>query len=253
MPLFNAGRVVKHLLSMSPEDKTKKAQSDAVIKEEIENVMNDTRFLLNRQPRESAIKYILWQGLLNQFGLFGTKRQTKRTFGKEKNIYYDQEYKHGDLISVDFGTSNLDKEFSFTHTAIVLKAYTDFIIVIPTTSRKDGRLENKPDDEQDDTLLLTKNDFDELASESYIMIYQMRSISKNRIQGRIGTINGTSLMYEIDKKISKNFSQSVYLDYLLTHDKLDEITNQYVEIHQKYIDSQNYINELKSQLDNKSI
>jgi len=59
---------------------------------------------------------------------------------KNKNInYYDDNYKHGDLISVDFGTSNLDKEFSFTHTAIVLKSYTDYIVVIPTTSCKDGR------------------------------------------------------------------------------------------------------------------
>lgn len=233
---------------MKPEDKNKKAQSDSVIKEEIEHVMNDTKFLLKRQPRESAIKYILWQGLLNQYGLFGTKRQDKRTFGKNKNTYYDQEYNHGDLISIDFGTSNLDKEFSFTHTAIVLKAYTDFIVVIPTTSCKEGRLENKPEDEQEDTLLLTNKDFDDLAAESYIMVYQTKSVSKNRIQGRIGTINGTSLMNKIDEKISEIFSDSLYANYISINNELNEMTNQYKNICDKLDEANNRIRELEEKL-----
>lgn len=248
MPLFNANRIVNHLRSMKPEDKNKKAQSDSVIKEEIEHVMNDTKFLLKRQPRESAIKYILWQGLLNQYGLFGTKRQDQRTFGKNKNSYYDQEYNHGDLISIDFGTSNLDKEFSFTHTAIVLKAYTDFIVVIPTTSCKEGRLENKPEDEQEDTLLLTNKDFSNLSAESYIMIYQTKSVSKNRIQGRIGTINGTSLMNKIDEKISEIFSDSLYANYISINNELNEMTNQYKNICDKLDEANDRIRELEEKL-----
>ena len=248
MPSFNANRIVNHLRSMKPEDKNKKAQSDNIIKEEIANVMDDTKFLLKRQPRESAIKYILWQGLLNQYGLFGTKRQDKRVIGKNKSNYYDQEYNHGDLISVDFGTSNLDKEFSFTHTAIVLKAYTDFIVVIPTTSCKDGRLEHKPEDEQEDTLLLTNKDFSNLAAESYIMIYQTKSVSKNRIQGRIGTINGTLLMDKIDEKISEIFSDSFYAKYISVNNELDEITKQYNNVCDKLDKANNYIMELEEKL-----
>lgn len=248
MSLFNANKIVNHLRSMKPEDKNKKAQSDSIIKEEIEHVMNDTKFLLKRQPRESAIKYILWQGLLNQYGLFGTKRQDKRVIGKNKNIYYDQKYDHGDLISVDFGTSNLDKEFSFTHTAIVLKAYTDFIVVIPTTSCKDGRLEHKPEDEQKDTLLLTNKDFSNLASESYIMIYQIKSVSKNRIQGRIGTINGTLLMNKIDEKISEIFSDSFYVNYISTNNELDEMTKKYNNVCNKLDEANDRIRKLEEKL-----
>lgn len=120
--------------------------------------MEDTKIALYNQNREYAVKYVLWQGLLNQYGIFGRKRNSKRAFGVNKEInYYDETFEHGDLVSIDFGTSNIDKEFSFTHTAIVIKSYTDFIVVVPTTSCKDGRLETKPKDEQDDTLVITSS------------------------------------------------------------------------------------------------
>jgi len=83
MPKFSAVRIINALNSMSKEDKSKKAQSNTIIKEEINNVMEDTKISLYNQDREYAVKYALWQGLLNQYGLFGTRRSTKRLFGKK--------------------------------------------------------------------------------------------------------------------------------------------------------------------------
>lgn len=243
MPKFSAGRIINALNSMSDTDKSKKAQSNTIIKEEIDNVMEDTKISLYNQDREHAVKYALWQGLLNQYGLFGTRRSTKRLFGKNKDInYYDDNYEHGDLISIDFGTSNLDKEFSFTHTAIVLKSYTDYIVVIPTTSCKDGRLETKPQDEQDDTLIITSNDFANIESDSYIMLYQVRSVSKNRIQKKIGTIKGKELLDKIDCKVAQIFANSFYDELDVFKQELCKTKSENEELH---IEVQELRNELE--------
>lgn len=249
MPKFSAGRIISALNSMSDTDKSKKAQSNTVIKEEIDNVMEDTKISLYNQDREYAVKYALWQGLLNQYGLFGTRRSTKRLFGKNKDInYYDDNYKHGDLISIDFGTSNLDKEFSFTHTAIVLKSYTDYIVVIPTTSCKDGRLETKPQDEQDDTLIITSNDFENIESDSYIMLYQIRSVSKNRIQKKIGTINGKELLSKIDYKIAQIFANSFYDEFDVFKQELCKTKSENEELHMEVQELRNELEKYKNVL-----
>lgn len=227
MAKFNVSRLLAEFNKMSKEDKKKKAHSNVVIHDEIENVMEDTKISLYNQPREYAVKYALWQGLLNQYGIFGTHRSSKRLFGKEKDInYYDENYKHGDLISIDFGMSNLDKEFSYTHTAIVLKSYTDYVVVIPTTSCKEGRLETKPQDEQDDTLIITYNDFSNIESDSYIMIYQVRSVSKNRIQKKIGSIGGTTLLENIDNKILEIFANSSYIKLQECYIEIDKMKSE---------------------------
>lgn len=249
MPKFSAVRIINALNSMSKEDKSKKAQSNTIIKEEINNVMEDTKISLYNQDREYAVKYALWQGLLNQYGLFGTRRSTKRLFGKNKNInYYDDNYKHGDLISVDFGTSNLDKEFSFTHTAIVLKSYTDYIVVIPTTSCKDGRLETKPQDEQDDTLIITSKDFPDIESDSYVMLYQIRSVSKNRIQKKIGTISGKELLVKIDYKIDQIFANSLYEKFDILKQELHKKMSENEELHIEIQQLQNELEKCKNML-----
>lgn len=204
---FNANRLIQLLSSMSEEDKSKKAQTNNIIKEELEKVFGETRFAVQRRNREEAIKFALWQGLLNQYGIFGSKRDL------HKNSLYDNTYVHGDLISIDFGTSNIGAEFSYTHTAIVLKSYTDYVVVLPITSIKEGRLENKPQDEQDDTMMITDVDFADIESDSYIMLYQIRSVSKNRIQKIIGTISGSNLLKEIDHKLMDMYIPYIKADY----------------------------------------
>lgn len=242
MEHFNARKLIKILIESSPEDKKKKAYTSLEIKEEIKKICNDTKISLYHQTREDAIKYALWQGLLNQYGIFGTKRNL------HKNSLYDLNFKHGDLISIDFGTSNVGKEFSYTHTAIVLKSYTDFIVVIPTTSYKEGRLEHKPKDEQDDTLNLTPEYFKDLESESYIMLYQIRSVSKNRIQKKIGSIADTELMKTIDYRILKFFAEKANSDFEFLKESYSilEMKNKKLENENKLMEK--HIKELENRL-----
>ena len=217
MPKFKASSVISMLKRFTDEEKNKKSQSCLELKDEIKNVLDDTKIILYRQSREDAIKYILWQGLLNKYGIFGSNRRQHRLFGQNKIDYYSQEYQHGDIVSIDFGTSNIGNEFSFTHTALVLHEFTDFLIVIPITTAKDGRLEKKPLDEQESTFVIRKNDFSFIESDSYVLIYQLKSISKNRITKRIGNISGSKFLCDIDSEVfnilldplSKKFSEEI--------------------------------------------
>lgn len=241
---FNANHAIKILNSLSDEDKVKKVSSNQEIKDEIKKLCNDIKLMLYHQNREDALKYALWQGLLNQYGIFGTKRNLHR---KE---LYTGDFNHGDLISIDFGTSNIGSEFSYTHTAIVLKNYTDFIVVIPITSCKDGRLEHKPIDEQEDTLVLTNKDFKDLDSESYVMLYQIRSVSKNRIQKVIGSIANTDLMSKIDYKLAEIFAEKEYKDFLGMKKMLENISEISTKLNEKYDKLDLYIKELEKTLRN---
>ena len=45
------------------------------------------------------------------------------------------------------------------------------------------------------------------------MLYQIRSVSKNRIQKKIGTINGKELLSKIDYKIAQIFADSFYDEF----------------------------------------
>lgn len=94
---------------------------------------------------------------------------------------------------------------------------SDFLIVIPITTAKDGRLEKKPLDEQESTFVIRKNDFSFIESDSYVLIYQLKSISKNRITKRIGNISGSKFLCDIDSEVfnilleplSKKFSEEI--------------------------------------------
>lgn len=240
MANFKALEMIQYLKELSDIDKTKKAQSSNEIKEEIKNVLEDTKVLLYRQTREDAIKYVLWQGLLNQYGIFGTKRSYKREFGKEKICYYNQSYLHGDLVSIDFGTSNVGSEFSFTHTALVMHDYTDYLIVIPITSCKEGRLENKPNDEQLSTIIIEKDKFKFIESDSYILLYQIRSICKNRITKRIGSIANSEILELIDYKIFELLLNPIFKIY----------NNEVTTLYEKLSEREKTITELSEKLNN---
>lgn len=100
---------------------------------------------------------------------------------------------------------------------------TDYIVVLPTTSCKEGRLENRPQDERDDTMIITSTDFEDIESDSYIMLYQIRSVSKNRIQKVIGTISNTQLMKQIDDKVNAIFSPIAYYNFYSLKEQYDDL------------------------------
>jgi mRNA-degrading endonuclease toxin of MazEF toxin-antitoxin module len=185
-------------------DKKQKASTSLIVCSELNNLFNDMKIMLLNQNIEDSIKYILWQGLLNRYGIFGYQRNNIRKFGKEQDITYsDKTYECGDLLSIDFGTSNFGNEFSFTHSAYVVSDFTDYIIVVPITSCGEGRLESKPLDGQEATILLSKEEFKVLANDSYALTYQIRSVTKSRITKYIGNIDCPKLAEKIFSNIFK--------------------------------------------------
>lgn len=86
MPKFKASSVISMLKRFTDEEKNKKTQSCPELKNEIKNVLDDTKIILYKQSREDAIKYILWQGLLNRYGIFGATEDNTAYLVKIKQI-----------------------------------------------------------------------------------------------------------------------------------------------------------------------
>ena len=201
MAKFNANNLIS-ILNDNAISKSQKAKNINTINAEMSNLFDDIKAIIDNQSVEDTIKYLLWQGLLNNYGIFGYKRNEIRTFGKYKKSYSDKSYNRGDLLSIDFGTSNIGKEFSYTHTGIVIGDYSNYVIIIPITTCEEGRLDNKSSDELQSTMIIYKKDCPILVSDSFVLLYQIKSVSKNRITKNIGNISNTPIMNEIDTNLA---------------------------------------------------
>lgn len=195
----------------------KKAKDVDELMVEINKVPFNIKRWLSNLDVEQSIKKILWEGILNQYGTFGTKSgQVKKYKNKKKGIEYDfnQQFTKGKLLSIDFGTSNIDRELSLTHTGIVLADYTGMVIVVPMTSQTSIEYDNLAPDIQNDVIPIYKKDYSQIENDSYILMHQMRVISKNRItkKGIIGSLAGTEVMKNIELKIIKILAYSYYLE-----------------------------------------
>lgn len=106
------------LLKEADSDK-KAAGSNKLVIDELKNILNDTINIVKNITIEQAIKTILWQGILNEYGIYGRKTNEPRKFfkfnarikKKEEYIFYHESFSRGTMLSVDFGTSNIGREF----------------------------------------------------------------------------------------------------------------------------------------------
>ena len=189
---------VEHVLNILSDeniDKSKQAITQPLLLSEVKNVFKDTENILRNKTIEEVCKYILWHGLLNMFGIFGLHKNDIRKF--QGKTYFDKTFVKGDLLSVDFGTSNFGLEFSYTHTGIVIADFIGFVIIIPITSVTDGKSEKWPEEIQKLCTVIHHDDYPIIENDSYVLYHQTRSVSKNRITKYIGTIKDTDLMTSI--------------------------------------------------------
>ncbi|MFO1442793.1 type II toxin-antitoxin system PemK/MazF family toxin [Bacillus sp. Bva_UNVM-123] len=185
---------------------------------EIDKVTSNLNHWLKNLEAEKAIKKILWEGILKQYGTYGTKSGQVKSFkkkNKNKEIVefdFNEQFSKGKLLSIDFGTSNIDRELSLTHTGIVLADYTGFVLVVPITSQSSLEFENLAPDIQKDIIPIYKMDYNQIENNSYILIHQMRVVSKNRItkKGIIGSLAGTEIMKVIEDKLIKIIAFDYY-------------------------------------------
>lgn len=177
---------------------TPKYIQDTIL-QETNNVFEDCKSVLTNRTVEETCKYILWQGILNDYGVFGHNREIGRKLNDV--VYYNQSFKYGDMLSIDFGTTNIGSEFAFTHTGLVLKDFGSFIIVIPVTSQKDVDPKWLTDDLKKFTPPILRKDCRLIRDDSYALFHQIKSVSKNRITKNIGNISECSIMKEIEELV----------------------------------------------------
>jgi len=190
---------------------TRLAKSNKVILSELAKLSKATEENIKNMTIEQSIKTILWQGILNKYGVFSPKKEELRRFVKKgvPKIYYRQQYQKGQLLSIDYGTSNIGKEFCLTHTSIVLYDFPGFVVVIPLTSQKDKQLNNLPQEIRDVIIPIYKTDYSILENDSYILVHQIKSVSKNRITKEIGSLTKTEIMNDIENTIYNIFSSYI--------------------------------------------
>jgi mRNA-degrading endonuclease toxin of MazEF toxin-antitoxin module len=187
-------------LLKAPELDGRKAKEIPAVVTQLNNLLADTKSLLMEQDAKDVIKNILWGGLLNRYGTLGFERERVRTFRAGTERFADRDYASGDLLSIDFGTNNMGYEFAYTHTGLVLNNFTSSVIAIPITSYEEGRLESKPQDIRESMMMLPKKRYPLLNNDSFLLMHEMRSVSKNRITKYIGNVNDVKLIQNIFAK-----------------------------------------------------
>lgn len=203
--MFSANRIIGIL--KNPKLKSLKANTIPAIKQELSNVFEDSKNIILNRTVEESCKYVLWQGILNDYGIFGCNRDDGRIL--HEIVYYNQSYKYGDLLSIDFGTTNIGSEFAFTHTGLVLKDFGCFVIVIPITSYKDTDPDWLTDDLKKIMPSILKKDCPIIRDDSYVLLHQIKSVSKNRITKKIGNMSEYEIMKEIEGMVSKQLAPNI--------------------------------------------
>lgn len=199
----------------------------------------ETENILHKQNIKNELEFILWNDLWNNYGIYGDKRDNSR------NNSANSLFGKGRLLYLDYGQHNIGVEFSFSHMGIVLKDFKSLIVVVPVTSDK-GQIYS--DEIENSIIRVKKKDYKQFNENSIILIHQVQSLSKNRINRYLGqSINKTPLMAEIEEKLSAVCSPYVFGNKSKQIKNLESIIDnqkQRIEYLEKITEEQN-LNELK--------
>jgi mRNA-degrading endonuclease toxin of MazEF toxin-antitoxin module len=212
------------------------ASTNSIVLSELNKLLTLTGNNIKQMNIEQAIKTILWQGVLNEYGVFSPKKECPKKFYKKQNgknveqIFYNRKYEKGALLSVDFGTSNIGREFSLTHTSVVIHDLPGFIIVIPLTSQKDKQLDNLPKEIKEIIIPVYKKDYPVLENDSFILTHQIKSVSKNRITKEIGTFSKNKVLNTIEDMIYNRFSSYIKK---CNDDEINRLNNEILQLKNK--------------------
>lgn len=169
--------IIKLIKRNDTKFKNIKFMQDEKLKKEFFTSLKNYEFELTEQ---SAYEIVLWIES-NEKHLSATKQNN---FTK---------YSLGEIILVDLGWSNYNREFAYIHPAIVIKETATKIFILPCTSglpRKDKNGKIYPEFE-----VGTPNDG--FQKNTVVMLYEAKYIDKNRVISRLG-------------KTSKDFFDRIY-------------------------------------------
>lgn len=116
------------------------------------------------------------------------------------------DYQIGEILLVDLGWNNYDREFAYIHPAVVIKSTFEKIFIIPCTSgepRRDKLGNVYPE------FMVGKNE-DGFAKASVLMLYEAKYIDKNRVISKLGKV--TNEFYDIvyNKLFEQLFESKYY-------------------------------------------
>lgn len=221
--------VLINILTNQSINKEEKAYKNVALIRELDNCFLDTKGVVKNLNIEQAIKFTLWNGLLNQYGVFGGKREQNREFkitvngNKEVRTYNDERFNRGKVLSIDFGVSNIGRELSFTHSGIVIADYVGVVVVVPITSQKEFGLNKLSPDIQQVIIPIYNKDYPQIQEDSYILMHQIRAVSKNRITKVVASLSKMPIMQEIEEKILDVHSPYINKVY---KDRISELENE---------------------------
>jgi len=156
---------------------------DEQLKKEFFTSLKNYEFKLNEQ---SAYEIALW-----------IESNEKHLSASQQNNF--TKYSLGEILLVDLGWNNYDREFAYIHPAIVIKETATKIFIVPCSSgapRKDKNGNIYPEFE-----VGTVNDG--FQRDTVVMLYEAKYIDKNRVISRLGK---TSNLF-FDKIYNKLFEQ----------------------------------------------
>ena len=172
----------KNIINLIKRNDTKfkniKFMEDEKLKKEFFTSLKNYEVKLIKQ---SAYEIALW-----------IESNEKHLAASQKNNF--TKYSLGEILLVDLGWNNYDREFAYIHPAIVIKETATKIFIVPCSSgipRKDRNGNIYPEFE-----VGTTNDG--FQRKTVIMLYEARYIDKNRVISRLG-------------KTSKQFFDKIYV------------------------------------------
>lgn len=160
-----------------------KFMQDEKLKKEFFTSLKKYEFKLSEQ---SAYEIALW-----------IESNEKHLSALKQNNYI--KYNLGDILLVDLGWNNYDREFAYIHPAIVIKETATKVFIVPCSSgkpRKDKNGNIYPEFEIGTPL-------DGFQKDTVVMLYEAKYIDKNRIISKLGKVSNEFF----DKIYNKLFEQ----------------------------------------------
>ena len=129
-------------------------------------------------------------------------------------------YKLGEILLVDLGWNNYDREFAYIHPAIVIDEKKTKIFIVPCTSGQPKR--NKYTGEIYPDYLIGKKE-DGFEKDSVIMLQDARYIDKNRVISKLGKVTSEFFDTLYNKVFEQIFETKKYqLDKLMEKESIKE-------------------------------
>lgn len=104
---------------------------------------------------------------------------------------------------MDYGQHSIGREQAFLRPSVIIADYSDISIVIPATSETETKFDNLAPDIQKAVIKVDSSIYTAFSVDSYLLLHQMRAVSKNRLRKNCGSIAKTELMKTIEEKLYK--------------------------------------------------